>query len=111
MATHSDSGGEMTAPIAARIALELDEHFPLSVVQRHLRNGLAIAEEAGEAVGALCRYLELSRRTGTLEEIADELADLAISTYIAAHYLGIDLSEAVENKADIIISRGLKEPR
>jgi NTP pyrophosphatase (non-canonical NTP hydrolase) len=101
----------MSGPIAARIALELDEHFPLSTLQRHLRNGLAIAEEAGETVGALCRYLGLSRRTGTLEEVAEELADLTISCYIAAHYLGINLNEAVENKADVILSRGLKEPR
>lgn len=100
----------MSAPLAARIAAELGVHFPAAGTDRHMRNGLALAEEAGAVVKALRRYLGLARCAGPLEEVADELADLAITVYITAHYLGIDMHTAIEGKAEVLFARGFKDP-
>lgn len=98
--------------LSAELAHNLDEHFPVAFnADRLARQGLAIAEESGEFVGALSRYLGHSRRTGTLDEVAAELADLEITLHLTAHYLGIDVLAAVENKAEVIFSRGFKDPR
>lgn len=102
----------MSALLAAKIAAQLDAHFPeVTELERHLLNGVAFLEETGEVAGALRRYLGLARRTGTLTEVAAELADSLIALYVMAHYLGIDLDTAVTNKADVIFARGFKDPR
>ncbi|MGH3985934.1 MAG: MazG nucleotide pyrophosphohydrolase domain-containing protein [Pseudonocardiaceae bacterium] len=93
------------------ITAELDNEFPADQLDVHMRNGLALAEEAGEVVAALRRYLGLARRTGTLKDVADELADLYLTVFITAHYLGVDVDDAVEDKAVVLFARGFKDPR
>lgn len=64
--------------------------------------GLEMAGEAGEACNEI-KKLERERlglvgsRT-TLDKVAEELADVIISTDLIAMELGIDLGEAVKNK-------------
>jgi len=55
------------------------------------RNVLCLAEEAGEVVGAYRRYTGQARRTGTLAELAAELADVVITGHVAAHEMDVDL--------------------
>jgi NTP pyrophosphatase (non-canonical NTP hydrolase) len=70
---------------------------------------LCIAEEAGELVGAYRRWAGKARRTGTLRELEDELADVLITTAVFAHRAGIDLDAAVAAKLAIIYARGWRQ--
>jgi len=71
---------------------------------------LCLAEEAGEAVGAIRRYLGLARRPGTIGEAGAELADVVIAAFVAADALDIDLSKAVSDKLGVVITRGWRQP-
>lgn len=97
------------AEIVAEMATNLGEEFPAPPHEMKMRQGLALAEEAGEAVGALRRYLGLARRNGTLEELESELADVVFTTYLLAHYIEINLDEALLAKAEKIFSRGWRD--
>jgi NTP pyrophosphatase (non-canonical NTP hydrolase) len=70
-----------------------------------------VAEEAGEFVGAYNRFSGTSRRTGTKEEMAKELADVVLTAYMAADVLGIDLDHMVAIKAEIMRNRGWRDAR
>lgn len=72
-------------------------------------HALQIAEEAGEAVGAYRRYSGTARRKGTLAELADELADVLIATTAFARRLGLSTEQIIQNKLDVVYSRGWKE--
>ncbi|MEC3916345.1 MazG nucleotide pyrophosphohydrolase domain-containing protein [Nocardia sp. CDC160] len=71
---------------------------------------LALAEEAGEFVGAYRRWSGQARRTGTFEEMRAELADVVIVAWLAAGELGIDLEEAVADKLAVMSERGWRDP-
>jgi len=71
-----------------------------------LLNTLVIAEEAGEAVQKIRRHLGLGRSEASIDEVAEELADVIISTAVTAALLGIDIDQAVDTKLDRIIDRG-----
>jgi NTP pyrophosphatase (non-canonical NTP hydrolase) len=99
----------MSPIIAAQIAVQLEKHFPVdNPTERHLRNALALAEETGELIGAIRRYLGLARRPGTLTDVAHELADVHLTCYLIAHYLGIDLPAAAATKLEEMFARGFK---
>lgn len=70
---------------------------------------LCLAEEAGEVVGAYRRYAKKARRTGTLAEVRDEIADVIIVTAIFAEMLDLDLTDAVNRKLQVIYSRGWRQ--
>lgn len=90
--------------IAGRIAAALDEHFdPTTAATRQV---LAVAEEAGEFVGAYRRAAGLARRPGTWDDVHAELADVVITAYVTAVALGIDLDAAIAAKLAVIFARG-----
>jgi len=97
----------MTASVPARFAAgaapRLREEFPES--DECARNFLKLAGEAGEAVEAFCRYAGMARRSGPLEDVAAELADVVLTAYVAAESLGIDLDAACAAKVVVITSR------
>ena len=95
--------------LAADMARCLGEEFPAPPHEMKMRQGLALAEEAGETVGALRRYLGLARRPGSLIELEDEIADVVFTAYLLAHYTGSDLDVAIHRKAEKIFSRGWRE--
>lgn len=100
----------MNLALVTKLATELEAQFPVTgIVDRHMRNALALSEEAGEAVGAIRRYLGLARRGGSIEEVTDELADVAICAYLNAYFFGLDLDAAVARKVAAIFARGLRE--
>ena len=70
---------------------------------------MAVAEEAGEFIGAMRRWRGMARRTGTEEEAQKELADLAITCYAMADVMGWDLDRLISVKAETILNRGWKE--
>jgi NTP pyrophosphatase (non-canonical NTP hydrolase) len=70
---------------------------------------LCVAEEAGELVGAYRRWAGKARRSGTLAELTDEVADLLIVTAVFAERAGIDLDAAVAGKLEKIYARGWRE--
>lgn len=72
---------------------------------------LCLAEETGEVVGAARRYLGLARRTGSLDAVRLELADVVIVSHVVADQFGIDLARAVEDKLQIIFGRPFREDR
>ncbi len=71
-----------------------------------LSNTLVVAEEAGEAVQKIRRYLGLARSSATEDEVAEELADVVISAAVTAGLMGIDITEAVDAKLTKIMDRG-----
>ncbi|MEU7870905.1 MazG nucleotide pyrophosphohydrolase domain-containing protein [Dactylosporangium sp. NPDC049140] len=77
----------------------------------HLRQALALAEEAGEFVGAVRRHYGMARRTGPREDIEAELADVAITAFVTAHTMGIDLERAIAEKVNVIYTRGWRDER
>lgn len=72
---------------------------------------LKLAEESGEAVGAMLRYNDMTRRTGDRTELALELADVVIAAYRCAYVHGIELDRAIADKAAKVLERGVKDPR
>lgn len=70
---------------------------------------MAVAEEAGEFIGAMRRWRGMARRSGTEEEAQKELADLAITCYAMADVMGWDLDRLIDTKAEVILNRGWKE--
>lgn len=73
------------------------------------RQVFALAEECGEFVGAYRRYIGQARRSGTAEEMEDELADVIIVAYCTAIELNIDINKAIDRKLTKIFTRGWRE--
>lgn len=95
--------------IAATCNERLREAFPeMDLV--HERT-MKLAEESGEAVGAVLRYLNMTRRTGTLYDVAEELADVVICAMTLAEALGLNLEYAVHAKSEKVMARGWRDPR
>lgn len=95
---------------AAAIVAKLRANgFPADTGQ--VRQVLCVAEEAGEFVGAFRRWAGLARRTGTAEEMHDELADVVIAAFVAAEELDFDLAAAVADKLGVVHARGWREER
>lgn len=95
--------------LVADMCRHIGEEFPAPLFEMKMRQGLSLAEEAGEAVGALRRYLGVARRSGTLGELEGELADVVLAAYMLAHYVGSDLDTAILRKAEKIFTRGWRE--
>ncbi len=90
-----------------------------------IRQGLNLAEEAGEFVeaaltvsaqtgrfiGAFRRWKGLARRSSTEAEARSELADVVITAYVTAAELGWDLDAEIDKKLRVILSRGWREVR
>jgi len=68
---------------------------------------LCVAEEAGEFVGAYRRWSGQARRSGTHGDMASELADVLVTCFTAAASLGVDLPVALNDKAKVIMRRGV----
>jgi NTP pyrophosphatase (non-canonical NTP hydrolase) len=98
----------------AQIARQLDSDLALNRAPGSLISSenqldvqaLCVAEEAGELVGAYRRWAGKARRTGSFEDVCQELADVLIVTAVFAVRLRIDIDQAVEDKLKIIYSRG-----
>lgn len=67
---------------------------------------LNVVGEAGEFGEAYRRYSGFARRIGNLAEVAAELADVVIASYVAADRVGLDLDAAIEAKHAVVMSRG-----
>jgi NTP pyrophosphatase (non-canonical NTP hydrolase) len=95
---------DTVAAFAATALDRLREHFPdhASDPAQHL---LKLGEEYGELTGACMRYLGRSRRSGTLEDVAAEAADVLITLHVLAASLGINLEAAWRAKAVVIAGR------
>lgn len=93
------------------IAADISENLKASgfTEKPHLRQALALAEEAGEFVGAVRRYYGLARRTGSLNEVRMEAADIILTMFVAAYDIGFDLAEAINEKLDVLYSRGWRD--
>ena len=96
---------------ARRINVEMEKAFPKIYKEHPLQPTVLLCEEAGEFAGAIRRVMGLARRTGTLEEAAEELADVVISAYVAADVYWLALDEAIERKLVRIFERGFKDSR
>ncbi|WP_432841062.1 MazG nucleotide pyrophosphohydrolase domain-containing protein [Dactylosporangium sp. CA-092794] len=77
----------------------------------HLRQTLALAEEAGELVGAVRRHYGMARRTGPFSDIEAELADVVLTAFVTAHTMGIDLERALAAKLAVVYTRGWRDDR
>ncbi len=94
--------------VAASLAGRLREHFDPATLP--VQQVLALAEEAGEFTAAYRRWAGLARRAGTWHDVEAELADVVITAYVTAHVLGIDLDAAARAKAEVVFTRGWREP-
>ena len=96
------------ADFATIVVEHLREHFdPTGLAVQEV---LCLAEEAGEFTAAYRRWAGMARRRGTWDEVCAELADVVITAYVTARVLGIDLDAAWHAKADLILSRGWRQP-
>lgn len=93
--------------IAAEILVSLDWYQP--VENREMVQSLALAEEVGEFIGAYRRWSGNARRSGTYDKMAEELADVVISSYVMARVLGMDLDEEIESKIKVVFARPWKD--
>lgn len=84
--------------LGAFIAAKLREHFPAE--DERDRQVLALAEEAGEFVGAYRRAAGMARRTGTWDDVEAELADVAITAYVTAHVLDVTVDLPAERDTE-----------
>lgn len=75
--------------LGAFLAERLREHFPRETERE--RQVLALAEEAGEFVGAYRRAAGMARRTGDWSEVEAELADVAITAHVTASVLDVQI--------------------
>jgi NTP pyrophosphatase (non-canonical NTP hydrolase) len=73
------------------------------------RQVLGLAEEVGEFVGAYRRWSGQARRTGTAEDMHEELADVIITAFVAAHELGVDIDAVIGAKLRKVHTRGWRE--
>jgi len=68
-----------------------------------------IAEETGEAINLVFKFVGFRRESYDVEEIrerlSEELADVVITTFTCAKVCGVDLWKAVERKLDAEIER------
>ena len=94
--------------VAASLASRLREHFDPATLP--VQQVLALAEEAGEFTAAYRRWAGLARRTGPWRDVEAELADVVITAYVTAAVLGIDLDAATRAKAEVVFTRGWREP-
>jgi NTP pyrophosphatase (non-canonical NTP hydrolase) len=97
--------------IARRLRRDLDANRRPGLADFNLLDfqALGVAEEAGELVGAYRRWSGRARRTGTLAELQDEVADVLIVTAVFAERAGIDLNAAIAAKLTVIYSRGWRQ--
>ncbi|WP_163549465.1 MazG nucleotide pyrophosphohydrolase domain-containing protein [Candidatus Frankia nodulisporulans] len=93
--------------LAEQLGAALDNAFAGS--DPRIRQTLALAEETGEFVQAARRYLGLARRTGDLDQVAAELADVVITAFVTARTFGIDLPAQITTKAGVIVTRGWRD--
>jgi NTP pyrophosphatase (non-canonical NTP hydrolase) len=77
--------------------------------QAVIRQVLGLAEETGEFVGAYRRWSGQARRTGTAEQMHEELADVIITAFVTAYELGVDINAVIAAKLRIIHTRGWRE--
>ncbi|MFG2039702.1 MazG nucleotide pyrophosphohydrolase domain-containing protein [Dactylosporangium sp. NPDC048998] len=96
---------EVAADVAAKLTAAGFTEAP------HLRQTLALAEEAGEFVGAVRRHYGMARRSGSFEDVEAELADVVITAFVTAHTMGIDLERAVGAKLGVVYTRGWRDER
>lgn len=76
----------------ALVALgHIRDNFPRHT--ERTRTMLCLAEEAGELVGSYRRWNGMARRAGLFFDVADELGDVAIATYVSAAIFGAELGE------------------
>lgn len=73
------------------------------------RQVLGLAEEVGEFVGAYRRWSGQARRTGTAAQMHEELADVIITAFVAAHELGVDINAVLADKLHLVFTRGWRE--
>ena len=73
---------------AAIVAKRLREHFPAD--EERIRQDFALAEEAGEFIGAYRRAKGMARRRGSWDDVAAELADVLITAYVTAEVNGFE---------------------
>jgi NTP pyrophosphatase (non-canonical NTP hydrolase) len=96
--------------MAGDIVQKLDENgFPARTFEGYNRQALAIAEEAGEFVGAYRRWSGQARRTDTYEHVSEELADVIITAFVMAEMLGMEIDKVLDAKLEVIFSRGWRE--
>jgi NTP pyrophosphatase (non-canonical NTP hydrolase) len=76
-----------------------------------LNQVMCVGEEAGEFIGAYRRFAKMARRNGSWKDVQMELADVIIAAFTAASIIGIDIDTAIENKLNIIFSRGWREEK
>jgi NTP pyrophosphatase (non-canonical NTP hydrolase) len=88
---------------------KMEDEFPDIYVDHPEKPVLCVAEEAGEFVGAARRYHGYARRYGTIEQVAEEAADVIIATWIACFLLNIDIEKEVNKKWRKIFERSFRE--
>lgn len=95
------------ATLAQHIHRELAHVFP--DIDPRVRQTLALAEEAGEAVQAARRHLGMARPPGDLTAVATELADVVLTAFVTAAAFDIDLPAAINLKTTVLFTRGWRQ--
>lgn len=107
MSTYQAIAGELPRH-AAVIAdhLRRNGFDPARAVER---NVIKLAEEAGEVAGAYLRSTGQARRTGTTNELHEEVADVILTAFSLAQALGMDINAVLASKLHKLHTRGWRE--
>lgn len=92
---------QLNANLDAKFTRRLQHESARAITQT-----LVLVEEAGEVAQAVRRFEGLARRWEGKCELAEELADVIITTQVLAEMYKIDLDEAVARKYAAIKERG-----
>jgi NTP pyrophosphatase (non-canonical NTP hydrolase) len=106
-------------PMSEPVDLAGEARLPHAALKANRANGMTddnaldvaamcIAEEAGEVVGAYRRWAGKAHRSGPLEDVEHEIADVIFAAAVLAEQLGVNLNQALRAKLGIIWSRGWK---
>jgi NTP pyrophosphatase (non-canonical NTP hydrolase) len=93
---------------AALIVKRLEENG-FDVERAVFRQFLNLFEEMGEFAGAFRRANDMARRTGPLEDVDLEAADVIITMFVTCQVLNIPIMDAINRKLEVIHSRGWRE--
>jgi NTP pyrophosphatase (non-canonical NTP hydrolase) len=72
------------------------------------RNVIKLGEEVGEMAGAYLRSTGQARRTGTTEDLHEEVADVILTAFSLAHHLRMDINAVLAAKLRAIHTRGYR---
>lgn len=76
-----------------------------SVPRNGVRQVLALTESVGRLAGSFRATSGLHQRSGDMEQVTNDLTAVAVTLFVAAAELGVDLGAAIERELTVVFGR------